>query len=640
MESGQDKSKIEKLKKALYSRNTELPNAFYLDLRKHDDIEAKKNWEEEDSSSEIPKKGGMNKISVYLLMTAFVFFIVSLGIALFIYIKGTNIVSPSNININIIGPVTISAGEEVDLDFSIANNNDSNLELADLIVEYPKGTRTADEKRGELLRERIPVGDISSDEIIHKTIKAIFFDEEGGRPKIKYSLEYRLQGSENVFNLDGEYEMTIGSSPVSLKVQMLKEINSNQDLEIKAIVSSNSTEVVKNILLVAELPFGFEVKSASPEFIKDKTVWNLGDLEPNGERQIKLVVRVVGVENEERFVKFSIGGQSIEDDTSIDNPFVKLSTSVQIKKPFLAVDLFVDGGIEGNFAVKPGETVLSRISWQNNLDTPIVDAEVTAQIKSNLLNKKDVTVDGGFYRSSLDTITWTKFESDGLALLSPGDTGSLNFRYALFDAFSAEAKKLKNQDILVDITIKGKRLSENNVPEEIISTLSKRIKVETDAKFSSSIGYSQGPFKNTGPYPAVVDKKSEFTVVWNITNSLNDVDNGKITAVLPPYVNWLGKISPTSEKVVYDNNSRTITWELGKVLSGGGLNGSLRQVAFQIDYTPSISQLNAAPILVNLARFSARDTFTNTTISLESKSLTTALTGDPIYHFGDEKVRE
>lgn len=639
MDSKQDKSKIEKLKKALYSRNTELPNTFYLDLRKHES-ETTKDWDNDDIDIKAPEKSGMKKISLYLLVATFVFFVVALCIALFIYIKGTNIVSPSNININVIGPVTISAGEEVDLDFSIANNNETNLELADLIVEYPKGTRTADEKRGELLRERIPVGDISSNEILHKTIKAVFFDEEGGRPKIKYSLEYRLQGSENVFNLDGVYEMTVGSSPVSLKVDMLKEINSNQDLEIKATVSSNSNEVVKNLLLVAELPFGFEVKSVSPEFIKDKTVWNLGDLEPNGERQIKLIVRVVGVENEERFVKFSIGGQSSDDSTSVDNPFVKLSTSVQIKKPFLAVDLFVDGGIEGNFAVKPGETILSRISWQNNLNTPIVDTEVSAQIKSALIDKKNVSVDGGFYRSSTDTITWTKFESSDLALLPPGEVGTLNFRYILFDAFSAEAKKLKNQDILVDITIKGKRLSENNVPEEIVSTVSKRIKIETDPKFSSSIMYSQGPFKNTGPYPTVVDKKTEFTITWNVTNSLNDIDNGKVTAVLPSYVNWIGKISPTSEKVIYDNDSRTVTWELGKVLSGGGLAGSLRQVAFQVDYTPSISQLNYAPVISNLARFSARDTFTNTTINLENKPLSTALSGDPIYHFGDEKVRE
>ena len=212
--------------------------------------------------------------------------------------------------------------------------------------------------------------------------------------------------------------------------------------------------------------------------------------------------------------------------------------------------------------------------------------------------------------------------------------------YQLFGAFSKEATGLKNQEILADITIKGKRLSEDNVPETIESTVKRKIRIETQAKFNTEVKHFGGPFTNTGIYPPKVDNKTEFAITWTVSNSLNDIEGAKVKATLPSYVTWTGKTSPTAEKMTYDPDSRQITWEIGKLLAGGGTGGSMRQVSFQVALIPSLSQVRTAPALVNVATFEGRDTFTATDIVGTEKAVNTSVHSESGYDLGDEYVEE
>ena len=636
----EDQDKIEDLKKVLNSRNSKLPDTLLLNLKEHKE-DVPENWEAEKIEVRDPEEPAPKKsVSLIILMIASVFFVGAVFFAGYIYFKGDNIISADNIAIDVAGPLTVGAGEVLALDVAITNNNDTPLILADLLVEYPEGTRNGEDKISELPRERIPVGTIEAHQTVRKTLKALLFDEEGQKPMIKYSLEYRLENSGSVFTYDGAYEVTIGSSPVTMNVEMLKEVNADQELVIDIAIASNSEEIVKGLLLNAEFPPGFEMKSATPEPFQKKTVWNLGDIEPEGKRNIKIRGTMIGGSGEEKTFKFSIGGQSEESEVRIDKPFMNLAKSVMIKKPFLGIDLFVDGGLQSNQLAKAGAMIQSKIAFENNLSVPITDAVIEVKLTGAMIDKKTVEPVQGFYRSNSDTVRWTKFEMERLESLVPGRKGEVYLNYSLFAPFSKEASGLKNQEILADVTISGKRLSENNVPETIQSTVKRRIRVETLAKFNAEVKHKSGPFQNAGVYPPQVDQKTEYTVTWTVSNSLNDIEGARVKATLPSYVVWTGKTSPTSEKMVYDPDSRQITWEIGKVFSGGGTAGSLRQVSFQVALTPSLQQLREIPDIVNVATFTARDTFTGTDISVSAKPVTTAASGDPGYTFGDESVRE
>ncbi len=629
----EEENKIEDLKQVLYSPNAKLPDTMILDLHKHA-TGVKEKWEEE---PEVVTQNTSNpkRFSMIVLMVSAVFFVGSVLFASFIYFKGDNVISSSNIAVAITGPVSVAAGEPLPLDITITNNNDTPLILADLLLEYPKGTKNPIDKTSDLLRERIPVGTIAPHQTVRKETNALVFDEEGSRPEIKYMLEYRLENSGGVFTYDGLYNVVIGSSPVALKVDMLKEINADQDLVLNVTVTSNSNEVVKDLLLQAQFPAGFELKSATPVALTNTSVWNLGDIEPKGERKIKIVGMLTGSEDEEKTFRFTIGGKDTKNETVIDKPFVNLAESIMLKKPFISIGLAVDRGEQ---SIKSGKSVDNVITFQNNLAVPVTDVEIVAKLKGDMIMKESVAADGGFYRASTDTLVWTNVESPKLTSIASGKSNSVFFNYSLLSAFSKNATGLKNQEVLVDITVSGKRLSEDNVPEIIKSTITKKVQIQSDARFNTIVNHFEGPFKNSGPYPPKVETTTEFAVTWTLTNSLNILEESKIEATLPAYVNWLGQTTPTSEKIIYSPDSRKIIWDIGKVLPGGGTAGSFRKVTFKLGVTPSLGQVGQAPDIVNLATFSARDTFAGTDLKLINIPATISVPTEANFEFGKDKV--
>lgn len=645
MVTEENDGKLERLKKALYSKNVEFQETFPLDLKEHGgapDTDFLEEVEEKPKLETPPPdfKNNKSNLSLWIFLSSFLFFVIALGVFFFIQVKGGNTISSSNIKIDIIGPTQASSGEETIFDVVITNENDAPVELADLLISYPRGTRSALDRSTDFPREKIVIGTIAKGEVVRKTIRPILFGEEGTMLSLGFTLEYRLANSQSVFEKKATYDIPVGTSPVSLKVEGLKEINASQDITLSVTLNSNSTDVVKNLLLVAEFPNGFEVKEVTPKSIEGKTVWRLGDIESGGEKVVKIKGRVYGNQNEEKFFRFSLGGESSLVPLSIEAPFTKTNHVVLVRQPFIGATLTVDGGSTNQNVVKPGKDLRLAVSWENNLTVPILDASIEMKLRGSFLDKKSISPDKGFYRSSTDSITWTKLEDERLTVIGPNEDGDIRVSGKLFGSFAKEASGKKNEEVLVDVTIKGKRLSEDNVPEEIISTISRKLKVETEATLSSKIVHFGGVIANQGVLPPQVDKKTEYTVTWGVTNSLNDIEGAKVVAVLPSYVEWGDVTLPTSEKISFNKESREITWDIGKVLAGGGIGGSFREVSFKIAITPSLSQIGTSPTLLKIASFTGRDTFTGTDLVTKTQDLTTSLIGDPMFKYGDDRVRE
>jgi hypothetical protein len=115
-------------------------------------------------------------------------------------------------------------------------------------------------------------------------------------------------------------------------------------------------------------------------------------------------------------------------------------------------------------------------------------------------------------------------------------------------------------------------------------------------------------------------------VTWTVTNPSNDLSGAKVVTVLPTYVDWRGTISPTTEKVTYDDKNRTVTWDLGSVPARTGYdNTAARELSFQVTMTPSLSQINNSPNLTGVVTLNANDDFTNTNIQVVKQGVTTKI---------------
>lgn len=641
-----DDSRIEELKKKLYSQNEEPLKPHRGKLHPHAQV-VNSSWGGEGG---IPKVeyGEDENLSTYtglgsnfkkILFGAIAFFILAAGLSAYIFFSGSNIVSPDKIDIKMLGPVASPAGEILSLDVDIKNDNSSKLILADLVITYPEGTRKDTDGVTPLITDRVPVGTIDSGQTVRKTIKSILFGEENVKKNIKVTLEYRVPGSDSIFTKAKDYPIFIGSSPVTLTVDTLKEVTAEQESTFKVTLVSNSTSVIKGLLLKADFPFGFKYNSSTPVPLSGNDTWSLGDLEPGGRREITIKGKIIGENRDERVFNFMTGTEDPQNTTSIKSVFVTNSVAVTVREPFLAADVALNGDGAEVVMISAGEGVQGEITWQNNLEVPVNDVVIEAKITGEMLDKRVVSGDEGFYRSIDSTILWDRTTLNDLREVGPGDAGRIQFAFASLQPTEQINKTFRRPELSLQLTIKAKRLNENRVPEEISSTVTKRIKIESGLSMKTRLVRTAGPFVNSGPLPPVVDQTSTYTVLVSVSNSFNSIKDGVFTTTLPSYVKWMGVIDPaTTQGVTYNADRREITWPVGEIPAGTGYNSTAKEFAFQVGLQPSISQLGQSPIAVNAQRIAGKDNFTETIVENIQPSLDIQIASDPAYVYGQDKV--
>ncbi len=630
---------IEMLKKRLYARTTD---GIRLRRKALPDRspDVATDWDEPSTLlnfSGAPRQGkGVQKFFIFSL----VFFLLSVGVSLFFFFGGSTIISSQNVGIDIQGPTTVSGGEILSLEISIQNKNAVALEQADLVVEYPDGTRSATDITTPLPRLRQSLGAVAPGATANNTVRAVLFGEENSTKEITVTVEYRLKDSNAIFSKEEKYTVALVSTPLHLSVDALKEVVSGQNAEITVTLESNANTAMKKVLLTAEYPPGFTFISGNPKPSFGNSVWSLGDIPVGGKRAVTIGGSLFGEDGEERVLRFSAGIGSETDEKTLATAFVTSNNTITIKRPFLSVDVALNGNRTPQLVAGSGRAVRADVTWTNNLSTPVTDAQIEVVLRGSALDKNSVSVEQGFYRSLDTTILFDKTTDGRLASIKPGAVETTSFTFS--PQHLGDIASLKNPTIALIVNVKGKRVSEARVPENIASSASREVLVASDLLLSSRAVYFAGPFTNRGPLPPKVEAETTYTVIWTVTNSTNNVSGVSVTTTLPPYVRWLGAVNPSAlpggENLQFNPIGGTITWSIPTVPAGVGYASSPREVAFQIGLTPSVSQIGTAPTMVNEARIRGADQFTDTEVGSARAALTTFLGTDPSFENGQAQV--
>lgn len=631
-----DRSSIERLKKRLYERShSDAPaqGGIFSSRRRlrqlsRDDVST--GWHDDTP----PPRPSLNhdKILKYVLTGAVIFFVLSLAVSAFLLTKNAPI-SPKKVQIEVQGPAAIPGGEELTLQILVRNDNAAAIEEAELVIEFPSGTRSPEDLEIDLPRLREPLGTIAAGDEVQKTARAVLFGEENSEQVVSMYVEYRVAGSSATFSSEEQrYPLVLTSAPLSVLVESVEEITSGQILEVNVTVASNSDTELKDVLLAAEYPFGFTFEKATPSPAYRGSVWELGNIKPEEKKTITLRGRMTGENEDERIFRFSVGSRSARNETEVGTAFMTVLQSVVIQKPFIGVELAINGSAGSQPTVNRGERVRADISWFNNLPTKIYDAEITVDFSGDGIDKRTISASRGFYRSTDDTITWSGSTEQALEELEEGERGTVSFTFETLDLGEGTLRE-PAMDFVVNI--KGKRLSEDNVPEVIESTITRVVKIASDLNLASRAVYSEGPFENKGPLPPEVNKKTTYTILWTVTNSSNGVSGITVSAALPSYVHFLDKQEPSSANVSYNPVGGKVTWNVGTLAPG-----ARKDLAFQVELEPSLGQVGEAPVLVGGQTVRGTDSFTSAVVEDTRAPLTTRLTTDPNFEFGEDLVVE
>jgi hypothetical protein len=635
MEPNRNRDRIEMLKRRLYRRGEDDFTIKRTSLET-ESPELKRQWPTEAGEP----RGISLSVLKRLLTGALIFFVVALAFAAIMWLRGSNLISESKIRISVQSPTLVRAGDPVDFEILINNRNREDLLDAELVVEYPEGTRSASDLTQELPHERQMIGTIPSGSTATRAARAAFFGDTGTTVAVKIKLEYRIKDANNIFEKEVTREFSLSAPPVSLAVSGPAELNPEQELDLLVTVKSNVATDLDRVILVGSYPPGFQLMSASPAASDKKSVWELGKLKAGETREIKIHGAMIGQTDESKTFRFNIGIANPDKPSSIGVPYSEALATIAIKSPFINAIFTLDGKSGEDIVVAAERNLKGDISWQNYLPDRVIDGQVVLKINGRILDRSAVTVDGGFYRSSDNTITWDKSTWRDFASIAPGAEGNLIFGLSSLPLIDATGQPIKNPELNLTLTFKGTRVAEGFPNEPIESVITKRVKIESTFQLIARALYGSGPLENSGPMPPKVDAKTAYTVEWSVTNTSNIVGSSVVRATLPTYVEWAGVSTPASERITYNERTREVSWDIGSVPPGTGTGLPAKQVAFQIILTPSLSQLGSTVPLTSAATLSGIDTFTRTTITDTERALDTRLSTDPTFRVGDELISQ
>lgn len=568
-------------------------------------MDAPRKWEVKPETEMKKRIKGMKPLELVFMGSA-VFFVGAILIAVALFFGGNNTVSSKNVDIRITAPSEIGAGSTLSLQVAVTNKNAVPMELTDLIVEFPPGTRSALDVSTELPRLRESLGTLEPGKSINRTVRAVLFGLQGHDLPVKVSVEYRVPSSNAVFFSEESHTVRINESPATISIDALTEAVSGQKTSFTISVKSNSPEMLKGMLLEAAYPPGFSFDSSSPAPLAGQDIWDLGDIEPGGERKVTVSGTFTGEEGESRVMHLSAGTKKSEGENVIAAPLAMSDLSLTVTKPFVTVELALNGNRSAVQAISRGQAVNGSIQWVNNLPVRIQSLTITLSLKGQILNRVEVRSPRGFYNSNTSSIVWDRSSNPLLSDIAPGESGIEEFSFA---ALPTSAGQFSNPEIDLAVTVMANRLSEENVPESLQTSAAAKALVSSDVGFRDSIAVLNGP------NPPKVASQTTYVATWDISNPGNAIANASVSAILPSYATYVGG----AQGISYNASDRLVTWNIGDMPSA-----TSRSVSFQVSFTPSISQVGTGPSILEEQTFTATDRFARVDINRSQDSLRTS----------------
>ncbi|MBI2097545.1 MAG: DUF11 domain-containing protein [Candidatus Vogelbacteria bacterium] len=637
--------KIERLKHRLYTPDNSLTPVRRSALstfpaNPSDQTESQNKWSPGPISESVRAQKRLSPLVIVFLLAA-AFFLVAAGVAVYVFFRGGNLVSPANVGLLIDGPQTVKAGETLTLQVLAVNRNATALQSVDLIVEYPVGARSSVDLTKDLVRTRSVLGSINPGAVANQTIKAVVFGEKESEQEIRVTIEYRLADSNAIFDKTASFRYSISDSPLTITADWPTEVNAGQLLTLAFEVKNNSAVSLKGLVLKGDYPPGFIFRSATPAPMAGRNeFWRLGELAAGSARRLTVTGLLEGQHDDPKSFRFSAG--TVKAATGeIDLIYGELFKIVTIKRPSVDLTLVLNGEPSGGeLAASSGELLRADITWVNNSSTEITDGRIEARLKGEILDPRSVTVSDGFWQSADNLIVWQSGTKPALARLSPGAGGQASFTFSTRSLLDAGASRqlIQNPNLELEIRFTGRQVTAGLPDESIESAVNQEIKINTILQLAAAARYSGGPFANTGPLPPRVGQETTYTIVWSVINSSNAVREAAVRATLPTYVRWLGAAAPAEEAVSFNEATGEVIWNLGVVEAGRGVVTAAREAAFQIALRPSVSQVGETPVLVVSPTLTGADTFTGEVLISSRRSLDTRLLNDSGFRSGDERV--
>lgn len=558
---------------------------------------------------------------LFILLGSLAAFVLMVGISSLYLFFGGNQISGRNISFVLSGPLAVAGGDVLQLQVGVNNMNSVAIEGATLIVNYPAGTRSVGEDSRDLLQERIPLNSIAAGEARTVPVQVAVFGEENEQKEVSATIEYRVAGSNGVFYKEADpLSFTINSSPLVLRVESVEKISSGQEFTIKLVVQSNALTPLQNVLVSAQYPESFTFVRSTPEPSYRQSEWFIENLAAKGTHEITIRGMASGLSDEAFIMRFQAGTPRTDNQFILGATLAQTSTTFTVERPFVDIGININSNTSRDMVLPAGSVTNVTISVTNTRSEPVYDMRVRVVPTGSAFQERLLAISDGFYNSVEKDIRWQPSGNAELGRVLPGEQRNFTFRLG-------GDTEPRTATLDLDVSVYARRVSESAVAEELIGA------ADASVRYSSIATVLRQADHERGPLPPVANRETIYSLTLAAAAGANDLTGAVVTAMLPQYVEWLNTVSGDGQ-VEFNPVNNQLRWNIGEITGR-----ERREISFEIAVTPSVLQVDSAPVIMGRQELRATDRFTGAPLVAEAPPITTELSSDAGYERNNGLVR-
>ncbi len=522
-----------------------------------------------------------------------------------------------HIDIAIVTAPFTKGGEELPVAINIINRNNVTLKAVHAEIEYPRGSEAV--TRDDFERQTLDLGDIPSGGEASRNINVVLYGEQGTTKNIKVILDYSLPDSSLTYNKSGSSSLTISSSPVIVEIDAPKDISPGQLYTLRARITQNTKTLPVGALLNVSYPRDFTPESVSRVVTYGVSTWALKTTKQGDYEDLVINGRFSSQEGDERSFRFTIGIPLENDATSIKTSYVSKTHVVSLSKPLLDAYILLGNEKAKTIAVNPDSYINGTLVYRNRYNTAVIDPVFKINITGSALDESSISPVDGFYNSTKKEIFWDKNTNERLVSIPAGGEGKLSFTFRVLPRSIDGPVVVRDPSVSLSLSFSGMRDDGSSVVQSLENVELASVRVTTEPKISITNIFASGAL------PPKVNTETKYQVMMSVENTHNEITGAKLVAKIPFYVEWVGKVTK-NEKVSYNPDTREVVWTLGNVAAGAGNTTALRSAEIQLSITPSLSQIESSPEILQNIRFTGTDLFSNKDVKAVRPNITTKIT--------------
>jgi len=536
------------------------------------------------------------------------------------------------VDIAITAPDSVEIGVPFTASIAVSNTGSGIAQQTSLALSLPDGFVFMSEAASKRVVTK-SLGSLGTGTVTNQEFRIMPVSGENNLVQLEALLSYIPTDLGSRFEKQAVKDVSIGTSGISLDIAAPQKIFAGETFEVKVDYKNESITDFHNLQLLLQYPRGFTFVSSTLHPDEDNTLWKLGDLRAGSQGSFTIKGTMTGPDN--AFFDFVVG---------INTSFLGKEYAINQKTASISIaaspfSLVVTVNDRSDYVATANDVLTYELTYTNNTDIGLKDVIITARLIGTMFDQSRINSHEGVVKPN-GTIEWNAARVADLAVIRPGETGSVSFSAGTLSQYPIRRISDKNFTLKMSAEIESPSVPQSVASSRTIGSVSTETKVGGTLRPSMSAFFKdKSGIKNTGPLPLKVAAPTTFTMYWTLRNEATDMDGVTFKTFLGPNVRYTGTyVASNGVAPEYNTRTQEFIWRVGRVSATKGIIDAPLDLAFQVEITPSSDQLNQFPVLLGETTVTGTDLFTSGSYFDKLESFATLLINDPQLTSRDTQV--